>query len=138
MSSSTITLHPRVQHDRWSLYWKESMATKTDVLEPVEIVNAAPIDWHAIVQDLGASLGWPTLAELRKCRLEGFEGPFVRVLQGGRVLWDDTSAALRDVDTSGHPVVVVQQRLVAEGWQLRTPDSWDLWSDTDEEEAWQE
>lgn len=32
-----ITLQPRVQKDKWSMYWKESMATKTDSLESVTV-----------------------------------------------------------------------------------------------------
>lgn len=33
-----ITLQPRVQKDKWSMYWKESMATKTDSLESTTIL----------------------------------------------------------------------------------------------------
>lgn len=32
-----ITVQPRVQKDKWSMYWKESMATKTDSLESVTV-----------------------------------------------------------------------------------------------------
>ena len=31
----SLTVQPRVQREKWSLYWKESMMTKTDVLDPV-------------------------------------------------------------------------------------------------------
>ncbi len=30
-----LTVQPRVQREKWSLYWKESMMTKTDILDPV-------------------------------------------------------------------------------------------------------
>ena len=33
-----ITLQPRVQKDKWSVYWKESMATKTDSLESTTVL----------------------------------------------------------------------------------------------------
>ena len=31
----SLTVQPRVQREKWSLYWKESMMTKTDILDPV-------------------------------------------------------------------------------------------------------
>ena len=37
-STVNITLQPRVQKDKWSLYWKESMATKTDSVESIALV----------------------------------------------------------------------------------------------------
>ena len=32
----SLTVQPRIQREKWSLYWKESMMTKTDILDPVE------------------------------------------------------------------------------------------------------
>ena len=32
-----VTVGPREQRDKWSLYWKTSMATKTDTLGDVEL-----------------------------------------------------------------------------------------------------
>ena len=32
-----ITLQPRIQKDKWSLYWKESMATKTEAFDPITL-----------------------------------------------------------------------------------------------------
>ena len=37
-SSVSITLQPRVQKDKWSMYWKESMATKTEAFESITLV----------------------------------------------------------------------------------------------------
>ena len=31
----SLTVQPRIQREKWSLYWKESMMTKTDGLDPV-------------------------------------------------------------------------------------------------------
>lgn len=31
----SLTVQPRIQREKWSLYWKESMMTKTDILDPV-------------------------------------------------------------------------------------------------------
>ncbi len=36
-STVNLTLQPRVQKDKWSMYWKESMGTKTDSLESVTL-----------------------------------------------------------------------------------------------------
>ena len=37
-STVNITLQPRVQKDKWSMYWKETMATKTEALESIAMV----------------------------------------------------------------------------------------------------
>ena len=36
-ATANITLQPRVQKDKWSLYWKESMATKSEALDSVAV-----------------------------------------------------------------------------------------------------
>lgn len=36
-STVNITLQPRVQKDKWSMYWKESMATKTEALDSIAL-----------------------------------------------------------------------------------------------------
>lgn len=36
-----LTVQPRVQKEKWSLYWKESMSTKTIALEPVQLQLSA-------------------------------------------------------------------------------------------------
>ena len=47
-STVSITLQPRLQKDKWSLYWKESMATKTDSLESITLT----VDVHTKVNVL--------------------------------------------------------------------------------------
>ena len=32
-----LTVQPRIQKDKWSTYWKESMSTKTDCLDPIQL-----------------------------------------------------------------------------------------------------
>ena len=44
-STITVTLQPRVQKDKWSMYWKESMATKTEALESIALI----VDIHTKV-----------------------------------------------------------------------------------------
>lgn len=36
-SKLQLTVQPRVQKEKWSLYWKESMSTKTISLDPVQL-----------------------------------------------------------------------------------------------------
>ena len=36
-STVKVTLQPRIQKDKWSMYWKESMATKTDSLAAITV-----------------------------------------------------------------------------------------------------
>jgi len=36
-STVKVTLQPRIQKDKWSMYWKESMATKTDSFEAIAV-----------------------------------------------------------------------------------------------------
>jgi hypothetical protein len=36
-SKLQLTVQPRVQKEKWSLYWKESMSTKTLSLDPVQL-----------------------------------------------------------------------------------------------------
>jgi hypothetical protein len=37
-----LTVKPRVQKDKWSLYWKTSMMTKTELMDDVVIDVADP------------------------------------------------------------------------------------------------
>ena len=51
----SITLQPRIQKDKWSMYWKESMATKTESL-PAVVIEA---DVNTAVATL-QQVGWPS------------------------------------------------------------------------------
>lgn len=51
-STVNVTLQPRVQKDKWSLYWKESMATKTEAFESMALVadvNTKVCDLHQVM-----------------------------------------------------------------------------------------
>jgi len=37
-----LTVKPRVQKDKWSLYWKTSMMTKTEMLDEIVLEVADP------------------------------------------------------------------------------------------------
>ncbi len=52
--SSTVhlTVQPRLQKEKWSLYWKETMSTKTICLDPIELdvdenTTIAEASWRA-------------------------------------------------------------------------------------------
>lgn len=49
-STVNITLQPRVQKDKWSMYWKESMATKTEALDSIALVVDENIKVSALQQ----------------------------------------------------------------------------------------
>lgn len=62
-------MQPRVQKDKWSLYWKESMSTKTDLLPARDLSlgeGATPAD---LLAALAAAQGWQPVDKL--LRLEG-------------------------------------------------------------------
>ena len=43
-----VTVKPRLQKDKWSMYWKESMCTKTECLEAIEV----EVDTSSSMSDL--------------------------------------------------------------------------------------
>ncbi len=62
-STVKVTLQPRIQKDKWSMYWKESMATKTDTFEAVTVeadVNTTVAELQQVWQDAGSSLAYDT------------------------------------------------------------------------------
>ena len=64
-----VVIKPRLQKDKWSLYWKESMSTKTDLLPACDLSlgeGATPAD---LLAALAAAQGWQPADKL--LRLEG-------------------------------------------------------------------
>ena len=58
-SNVKVTLQPRIQKDKWSMYWKESMATKTDSCEAVTVeadVNTTVAKLQQVWQSARSSL----------------------------------------------------------------------------------
>ncbi|GIL55817.1 hypothetical protein Vafri_11174 [Volvox africanus] len=131
-----VRVLPRLQVENWSLYWKESLLTQTQCLDPVELELAAD---SATVGDLlsanAAALGWQPAASLH--RLDGFTGPWERVLARGRELppglplrdavalpsiaGSVSSGAASAVTATGAnlpSLVVVRVALKADGWKV--------------------
>ncbi len=62
-STVKVTLQPRIQKDKWSMYWKESMATKTDSFAAVTVeadVNTTVAKLQQVWQVAGSSLACST------------------------------------------------------------------------------
>jgi hypothetical protein len=81
-----VLIKPRIQKDKarssswprcslspfpqWSLYWKTSMATKTEILDPLELEVEPSITASALKALVAKQLQWEPVEEL--LRLEGF------------------------------------------------------------------
>lgn len=107
-----LLIRPRVQRDKWSLYWRTSMATRTDLLDPLELELPPTATGAAAKAAVAAALGWPPVGGL--LRLEGFEEPWELLAFKGVELGD--TATLQDAGLAdGDAVTAVRKVLVAEG-----------------------
>ncbi|KAK9830659.1 hypothetical protein WJX74_001036 [Apatococcus lobatus] len=111
-----ITLRPRLQKDKWSLYWKESMETKTVCLDDLLM----DVDLDSTIEDLNK-------------RLEGFTDPWEKSLLRGREVPAGTTLRSQGVAT-GDTIVIVRRELIAEAWQI-VGEGNDT-SSSDEDDAW--
>ena len=107
-----VFIKPRLQKDKWSLYWKTSMATKTELLDPFELEVADGTTAAGLKAKVASLLSWEPVDRL--LRLEGFEEPWELCALRGVELPDDTPLTAAGV-TDGAEVTVVRKLLVAEG-----------------------
>ena len=107
-----VVIKPRLQKDKWSLYWKTSMATKTELLDPFELEVADGTTAAGLKAKVASLLSWEPVDKL--LRLEGFEEPWELCALRGVELPDDTPLTAAGV-TDGAEVTVVRKLLVAEG-----------------------
>lgn len=114
-----ITVRPRIQKDKWSLYWKESMATKTEALEDIILnVDPATTTTKQLLVRVADAQKW--IAAEDCLRLEGFNDPWDRAIYKGRELKDDETLAEQGITgSSTDPVITVRRMLVADGWKVR-------------------
>jgi hypothetical protein len=131
-----LTVRPRIQKDKWSLYWKESMSTKTEELKDIVIeVDPASTTAAELLKRVAEASGWAQADTL--LRLEGFEDPWERAIYNGRELKADATLAEQGVVAAGKDpdavVVTVRRVLVADGWKIKAVDDDDD-SDSEEEE----
>mmetsp|Transcript_33361 Transcript_33361/g.72025 ORF Transcript_33361/g.72025 Transcript_33361/m.72025 type:complete len:132 (-) Transcript_33361:106-501(-) len=126
-----LTVQPRVQREKWSLYWKESMMTKTDILDPVVLnVDEKKTKVADVLQMVSAKMSWPAKQDL--LRLEGFEEPWELCVFNGKECMEDQTLADCGISRDNNTVTTVRKILVAEGWQIKTGGVDD--SDTDEDD----
>ena len=70
-----VHILPRLQKDKWSLYWKTSMATRTHALDDFELdVDPSTDTPKKLRAEVARTIGLPPEATL--CRLEGFVEPW--------------------------------------------------------------
>ncbi|KAL4430375.1 hypothetical protein ABPG77_002181 [Micractinium sp. CCAP 211/92] len=132
----TLRVQPRVQRDKWSLYWKESMATVTDLLEELSLEVAPEATAEEVLKTVAEKEGWQPADTL--LRLEGFNDPWERLLFKGRELRLGASLAEQGVG-EGAVLTAVRRVLIADGWKIRPYDGNNIDSsdsEGDEPEAW--
>ncbi|KAL3162182.1 hypothetical protein ABBQ32_009889 [Trebouxia sp. C0010 RCD-2024] len=114
-STINITLQPRVQKDKWSMYWKESMATKTEAFESIALVADVNTKVSALQQHVAEQLGWTSLDKLQ--RLEGFRDPWEFAVCKGRAVNLDASLQENGIMTDA-VIIVVRRVLIPDAWKV--------------------
>lgn len=127
-----LTVRPRIQKDKWSLYWKESMSTKTEELDDV-VVKVDPDSMT--VKELMAKIAdvskWAPVDSL--LRLDGFDDPWERAIYKGRELSMDSILKDAGVTSGDDAIVTVRRVLLADGWKIAAEGEEDD-SESDEED----
>jgi hypothetical protein len=127
-----LTVRPRIQKDKWSLYWKESMSTKTEELDDV-VVKVDPDSMT--VKELMAKVAdvskWAPVDSL--LRLDGFDDPWERAIYKGRELSMDSILKDAGVTSGDDAIVTVRRVLLADGWKIAAEGEEDD-SESDEED----
>ena len=107
-----LTIKPRVQKDKWSLYWKTSMVTRTEMLDEFSLEVEPTITARELKALIAQSLGWQPVSSL--LRLEGFVEPWELCGHRGVELDDAVTLAAAGIK-DGAEIVTVRKVLVAEG-----------------------
>ena len=124
-----LLVQPRVQKEKWSLYWKTSMHTKTEILDAFEISLPPTTCIKELKAKVAERFGWEPVSQL--LRLEGFEENFEMTVFEGRECMDDTTLEDCGIE-DGATVTTVRKVLIAEGWKMVGNGDDD--SDTDEDD----
>lgn len=125
-----VVVQPRIQKEKWSLYWKETMATKTELLDTFEAEYNDGTTVSDLKADVAKRMGWQPVDQL--LRLEGFEEPWELAIYLGSDM-DDQSTLAECGISDGATVTTVRKFLVAEGWKIMCNEDEDD-SDTDEDD----
>eukprot|EP01025_Chloroclados_australasicus_P038567 TRINITY_DN3978_c0_g1_i2.p3 TRINITY_DN3978_c0_g1~~TRINITY_DN3978_c0_g1_i2.p3 ORF type:complete len:136 (-),score=21.63 TRINITY_DN3978_c0_g1_i2:227-634(-) len=120
--SINIVLKPRIQIERWSLYWKQSMSTTTQCMDQVEVTVEKEAKLKQVVEQLAKMCNWEPVDSL--LRLEGFNDPWERAIFRGRELQMESSLQENEIK-DGDVLTVIRCELVAEGWRIEGDESED-------------
>lgn len=125
-----LTIRRRIQKDKWSLYWKESMSTKTEELDDMVLkVDPETLTVQELMSRVSQESKWAPVDSL--LRLDGFEDPWERAIYKGRELKMDS--VLKDAGVTGEDAIVTVRRvLLADGWKIAADGEEDD-SESDEE-----
>lgn len=127
-----MRIKPRLQQEKWSLYWKTSMATRTFALDEFDLdVDELKMTARELKAMVMERVGLPSVDTLH--RLEEFVEPWELIMYNGRELEDKKTLAASGVPSEdGAYIIVVRKQLIAEGWKLNFDDDED--SDTEEDD----
>lgn len=107
-----ITIKPRVQKDKWSLYWKTSMVTRTEALDEFSLDVEPTTTAKELKARVATELGWPPVDQL--LRLEGFVEPWELACCKGTELEENSTLASSGIKENDE-ITTVRKVLVAEG-----------------------
>jgi len=125
-----LLVKPRLQKDKWSLYWKTSMATQTLKLDELEVDVPLTTTAKELKAMVAKEIGLPPVTSL--LRLEGFEEPWELIMHKGHEMEAEKSLEENGVKEEGAEIVCVRKVLVAEGWKIIQESFED--SDTEEDD----
>jgi|EP00889_Picochlorum_renovo_P004884 ubiquitin len=126
-----LTIRRRIQKDKWSLYWKESMSTKTEELDDMVLkVDPETLTVQELMSRVSQESKWAPVDSL--LRLDGFEDPWERAIYKGRELKMDSVLKDAGVTSGEDAIVTVRRVLLADGWKIAADGEEDD-SESDEE-----
>jgi len=127
-----VTVKRRIQKDKWSLYWKESMSTKTEELDDITVkVDPDSMTVKELLGKVALDSKWAPVDSL--LRLDGFTDPWERAIFKGRELSLESLLKDAGVSNGDDAVVAVRRVLLADGWKIAAEGEEDD-SESEEEE----
>jgi hypothetical protein len=112
-----VTVKRRVQKDKWSLYWKESMSTKTEELDDITVkVDPESMTVKDLLSKVAQDSKWAPADSL--LRLDGFTDPWERAIFKGRELSLESLLKDAGVSSGDDAIVAVRRVLLADGWKI--------------------
>lgn len=114
---SKLTIKRRIQKDKWSLYWKESMSTKTEELDDITVkVDPESMTVKELLGKVAQDSKWAPVDSL--LRLDGFTDPWERAIFKGRELSLESLLKDAGVGSGDDAIIAVRRVLLADGWKI--------------------